>query len=87
MRQALEIGKLSAFQREIMGAETITILISLAAVTVLAILLGRLVTTILQVAVVAAILYFVATRVDWKTTPLCQPTTGLPPAVTTFICK
>ena len=64
----------------------VSVVTLLAALGFLALLLGRLLTTIFKIALVAAFVYLLVTRVDFSTTSLCRPGT-LPDSVQAFLCR
>lgn len=56
-----------------MGTEAIAMILGVTAAAILALLLGRMLSLILKIAIVAALAYFAFTHLDLKETSWCRP--------------
>ena len=63
-----------------MGLQAITLFLSLTFVAVLALLVGRLLSTMLKIVLLVGIIYFVFSHVHAKKMGICQPHTTQNPA-------
>ena len=70
-----------------MAMESLALILFVSAAAVLALLLGRLLSALLKIAILAALMYFALTRIDFKSWEMCRDAAPSRNAVSAWLCR